>query len=126
MVHTVPNYKKSVPPLDFNGNIYIDERDKANILNSFLKNHTNLNEQNAIIPDLPAADVNTTLSNILLTQLEVESVLKTLPVAKASGPDGLSNRILREFSKELLLPYSHFLTNHYAWVLFHLLTKTLS
>ena len=37
--------------------------------------------------------------------MEVESVLKSLPVAKATGPDGLSNRILRELSKELSVPY---------------------
>ena len=45
------------------------------------------------------------LSIIVLTPLEVESVLKTLPVAKASSPDGLSNRVLRELSKELSVPY---------------------
>ena len=32
-------------------------------------------------------------------------MLKTLPVAKASGPDGLSYRVLRELSKELSVPY---------------------
>ena len=32
-------------------------------------------------------------------------MLKTLPVAKASGPDDLSNRVLRELSKELSVPY---------------------
>ena len=31
--------------------------------------------------------------------------MKSLPVAKASGPDGLSNRVLRELSKELSVPY---------------------
>ena len=37
--------------------------------------------------------------------LEVESVLKTLPAAKASVPNGLSNRLLRGLSKELSTPY---------------------
>ena len=32
-------------------------------------------------------------------------MLKTLPVAKAADPDGLSNRVLRELSKELSVPY---------------------
>ena len=49
-----------------------------------------------MIPDLPAATVITPLNNIVLSPLEVESVLKSLPVAKATGPDGLSNRVLRE------------------------------
>ena len=83
----------------------MDENDKANVLNSFFQSHTNLNEQNAVIPDLPAATVITPLSNIVLSPFEVESVLKSLPVAKASGPDGLSNRVLRELSKELSVPY---------------------
>ena len=56
-------------------------------------------EMNAIFPDIPAAVVNTTVKNILLFPSDVESVLKILPVAKASGPDGLSNRILRELSR---------------------------
>ncbi|MEW8191406.1 MAG: reverse transcriptase family protein [Candidatus Thiodiazotropha endolucinida] len=100
-----PNYKTSIPPLEFNDDTYIEENDKANVLNNFFQSHTILNEQNAVIPVLPAATVNTPLSTIVLTPLEVESVLKTLPVAKASGPDGLSNRVLRELSKELSVPY---------------------
>ena len=36
---------------------------------------------------------------------EVESVLKLLPTGKDSGPDGLSNRLLRELSNELSKPY---------------------
>ena len=83
----------------------MDENNKANVLNSFFQSHTNLNEQNAVIPDLPAATVITPLNSIILSPLEVESVLKSLPIAKASGPDGLSNRVLRELSKELSVPY---------------------
>ena len=100
-----PNYKTSIPPLEFNDDTYIEENDKANVWNNFFQSHTVLNEQNAVIPVLPAATVNTPLSTIVLTPLEVESVLKSLPVAKASGPDGLSNRVLRELSKELSVPY---------------------
>ena len=100
-----PNSKTSIPPLEFNDTIYTEDNDKANVLNSFFQSHTILNEQNAIIPTLPAATVLTPLNNIILSPLEVESVLKTLPLAKATGPNGLSNRILRELSKELSIPY---------------------
>ena len=100
-----PNYKTAIPPLEVNDDIYTEETDKANILNNFFQSHTILNEQNAIIPNLPPATVNAPLNNIVLSLLEVESVLKTLPVAKASGPNGLSNRVLRELSKELSSPY---------------------
>ena len=99
------NYKTAIPPLEVNDDIYTEETDKANILNNFFQSHTILNEQNAIIPNLPPATVNAPLNNIVLSLLEVESVLKTLPVAKASSPNGLSNRVLRELSKELSPPY---------------------
>ena len=36
---------------------------------------------------------------------EVESVLKLLSTGNASGPDGLSNRLLRELPNELAKPY---------------------
>ena len=100
-----PNSKTSIPPLEFNDTIYTEDNDKANVLNSFFQSHTILNEQNAIIPTLPAATVITPPNNIILSPLEVESVLKTFPLVKATGPNGLSNRILRELSKELSIPY---------------------
>ena len=49
--------------------------------------------------------LNSELSSIILTPLEVESVLKTLTVGKASGPNGLSNRILKELSFQLSTPF---------------------
>ena len=44
------------------------------------------------------------LNTIVLTPLEVESVLKTLTVGKASGPNVLNNRILKELSSQLSFP----------------------
>ena len=58
----------------------MDENDKANILNSFFQSHANLNELNAVIPELPAAtDI---LNSIILSPLEVESVLKSFLLLK--------------------------------------------
>ena len=100
-----PNSTTSVPPLSLNGIIYTDETDKANILNDFFQSQTVLNEENAVLPDLhpPASIVS--LESIIFTADEFESVLKLLPIGKASGPDGLSNRLLRELSNELAKPY---------------------
>ena len=36
----------------------------------------------------------------VITPFEVESILKTLKLGKASGPNGLNNRVLKELSKE--------------------------
>ena len=100
-----PNSTTSVPPLSLNRIIYTDETDKANILNDFFQSQTILNEENAVLPDLhPPASI-VPLESIIFTADEVESVLKLLPTGKASGPDGLSNRLLRELSNELAQPY---------------------
>ena len=90
------------------------ECDKANILNTFFQSQTVLNEQNANLPDLPDINrLNSHLESIVLSGTEVESVLKSLAVGKASGPNGLSNRILRELSKELSKHFVHCSTNPY-------------
>ena len=106
-----PNSKSIIPPLTYNDHIYSDESDKADILNDFFQSQTLLDDQNAVLPDLPPSVTYTQLSHIILTPLEVESVLKTLTIGKASGPNELSNRILRELSCELSSPFCSFF-NH--------------
>ena len=41
---------------------------------------------------------------MVLTPAETEVILKSLPIGKAAGPDGISNRILRELPTELSYP----------------------
>ncbi|MEW8547708.1 MAG: reverse transcriptase family protein, partial [Candidatus Thiodiazotropha sp.] len=103
-----PNSSSSIPPLDHNNSIYADETDKANIFNKYFQSQTILDETNAILPDLIPSVINSELSTIVLSPLEVESVLKTLNVGKASGPNGLNNRILKELSSELSIPFCSF------------------
>ena len=93
----------SVPTLEKDGNIYSDETDKANVLNNFFRDQTLLNDQNASISNI-ACYVNRFLSNLVITPLEVESVLKFLPLGKAVGSDDVNNRILREIAHELSYP----------------------
>ena len=100
-----PNSKSSIPPLEINGNIITDERDKSNILNNFFQSQTLLNDQDAILPDLPPSTVQTHLQNIVLNPSEVELVLETLSIGKASGPNELNNRIIRALSHELSYPF---------------------
>ena len=54
------------------------------------------------------------LSNIVVTSDDVESVLKTLPIGKATDPDGINNCILGElahdFSSPLFLLYNRSLS----------------
>ena len=62
-----------------------------------------LNDENVSLPELPLFD-GVGLSNIVVTCDEVESVLKALPIGKATGPDGINNCILRELAHELSPP----------------------
>ena len=100
-----PNKQKSIPPLEHNDTIYSSEHDKANLLNSFFQSQSDLDDRNAPLPAILPTKIESELSRIVLTADEVESILKILPVGKATGPNGLSNRILRELSRELSYPY---------------------
>ena len=97
--------KTRIPPIEHNCIIYASEHDKANILNSFFESQSFLNDQDALLPAILPTMVKSELKSIALTTDEVESVLKIDPVGKASGPNGLSNRIIRELSHELSIPY---------------------
>ncbi|MCG8096458.1 MAG: endonuclease/exonuclease/phosphatase family protein, partial [Candidatus Thiodiazotropha endolucinida] len=100
-----PNFKSVIPPLESEGQIFTDEVDKATILNIFFQGQSQLNDTNAYLPDLPQPSYQSQLSTITLTPLEVQSTIHTLKVGKACGPDGISNRILKELSSELSAPF---------------------
>ena len=78
---------------------------KHNYLTTFFAHQNYLNVGNAIPPDFPSYDITSSLDTITILPLEVENVLNSLVTGKASGPNGLSNRILKEFSKELANPF---------------------
>ena len=99
-----PQSKSSVPPLEFNNSIYTDDHDKATIINIVFQSQPLLKEQNAVFPDLHLDTIEPQLSHIVLSPNEVERMLETLPIGYASGPNAISNRILRELSSELSVP----------------------
>ena len=100
-----PTFNSNIPPLESNGHVFTDEYEKANIFYNYFKNQTILDDTNAVLPEIPPPSYNTQLRGIVLTSLEVESVIKTLKTGKASGPNGLNIRILKELSKELSSPF---------------------
>ena len=62
-----------------------------------------MDEQNASLPRSMHAPRNT-LDSFIITSDEVESILRSLPTAKASGPDSINNKILRDLAHPLSTP----------------------
>ena len=84
--------------------VYSDEVEKANIFNDYFRDQTLLDEDNVTRPAIDNYIVNEPVSSLVFTTDEVKAILRTLPVGKAVGPDGISNRILRELANELSTP----------------------
>ena len=55
--------------------------------------------------------VNEPLSSLVFTTEEVKAIRRTLPVGKAVGPDGVSNRSLRELANALSTPLASLFTS---------------
>ena len=63
------------------------------------------------MPHCPTHNVLSELDSLVLDPEEVLSILKSLPVGKAVGPDGVSNRILKELADQIGAPLTC-LVNH--------------
>ena len=101
-----PNNSSSyIPPLKTNDDILDDNKDKANLLNTYFQTQTQINESNVDTPFANFDQDRAKLHTIVITPLEVKSVLKTLKLGKASGPDQVNNRILKELCNELATPF---------------------
>ena len=115
-----PNSKSSIPPLEKDGILIVDDVDKANVLNDFFRDQTIINDNGVELPQFDNYNVLSELSSLHLTPDEIETVLKSLPVGKAAGPDGINNRILRELARvcSLLLSLQPFSANwRISWLL---------
>ena len=99
-----PNSKTSIPLLKKDEVIISDNLEKANALNDFFRDQSLINVENARLPQLVRYNVISELSNFTLIPTEIEAILKSLPLGKATGPDGIHNRVLRELATELSIP----------------------
>ena len=71
---------------------------EANVLNDFFRDQTLLNDHDAVLAEIAPYLVERCL---VFSPDEVKLILKSLPVGKAAGPDGLSNRIISVLADEL-------------------------
>ena len=62
-----PQSKTSIPPVELNNSIYLDDFDKANISYNFFQSQRLLDEQDAVLPDLHFDTIESQLSHIFLS-----------------------------------------------------------
>lgn len=98
-----PASNTAIPPLLHDGNYYSESSDKADILNDFFIQQTDIDDSNNTLPDDIFLE-NNALSNIVTTPDEVKSVLQNLKLGKSSGPDNINNKLLKELANQLSIP----------------------
>ena len=96
-----PTKPSSIPPLNSNDIIVNDATEKAIFLNNLFRDQIILNDHSIEVPHCPTHNVLSELDSLVLDPEEVLSILKSLPVDKAVGPDGVSNRILKELADQI-------------------------
>lgn len=96
---------KGIPDMLDNDSPVSDAAGKAALFNKFFSDQCSLPPGSDAdpLPDFQAA-TDSNLSVITTTPGEVRKILTSLNTAKAVGPDGISNRILRECADSLSVP----------------------
>ena len=84
----------SYPPLQINDSVVMDNKAKAKEFNEFYLSHSNIDTSQAKLPD----DNNFPeyMDKLEATEEEVADQLKALDTSKATGPDGISPKLLYE------------------------------
>ena len=81
------------------GSIACSPTDKANLFGSCFSTNSSLSDSNA--PDPPPQLLSNPIPSIIISACKVCRVLCSLKTDKASGPDGIPPRFLKEFADEL-------------------------
>ena len=86
----------SYPPLEVNGKKISDNKMKADAFNEFFLSHSNVDTANAELPPMQNVYQGDPLDSIIVTENEVLDLLKSIDTSKATGPDGISPKLLKE------------------------------
>ena len=89
------NKDGTIPPMENDNLTYFDE--KAYAFNEALLLFSKLDTAEALLPDVAyKTDSDSRLSNIPILESKVRDMLKSLDTSKASGPEGMSAKMLKE------------------------------
>ena len=85
----------SIPPIKDGDNEHYSNADKATVFNDFFLSHSSLDVSNAELPN-QFYYTNNRLNTINILESEVSDILKSLDTSKATGPDLISPKLLKE------------------------------
>jgi len=85
-----------------------DNTNKAKMLNDYFASHSTIDDSNATLPPENTPQ-HEQLNNIQVNETEVRDILKSLKCSKASGPDGISPRMLKETANYFSVPLARLL-----------------
>ncbi|MCG8095193.1 MAG: hypothetical protein JAZ17_16505 [Candidatus Thiodiazotropha endolucinida] len=107
--HFVKNNSNSgnIPPLLNSGqNVYcVTDSEKAECLNNYFSSICDLDDNNAHLPVFRTV-TDSSLSDIICTPDEITDLILILNPNKATGPDAISNRMLKAVAREVSIPLS--------------------
>ena len=90
-------------PFIHNGKTVVDNKEKANIFNNYFNNQSTVDDTSTDpLGEPPAAKHK--ISNTIIEPPVIYIILKNLNTNKATGPDGLGNKILKEAAPALAEP----------------------
>ena len=97
--------KSTIPPLQSNVDLLINDTEKANLLNDNFKDQTLLNDRNVEVSVINDYPIISYLDELNLNNDDAILVLKSLPLGNASGPDDINNRVRKELADQLATPF---------------------
>lgn len=95
--------QQTIPTLETEKGLIESEQEKTEVLNDHFIDQSTINDTTATLPPF-APPAHETLSSITITQVDVIKAIKLLDINKASGPDLISPRLLKEGLQQLVYP----------------------
>ena len=96
---------QDIPPLETQNGLIETDAEKADVLNDFFVQQSTVDDSYAQLPQFIAPN-HATLDDIDINQQDVLNAIKDLDPNKASGPDLISPKLIKEGKNELAYPYS--------------------
>ena len=94
---------RSISPLQTDDDLICDNFAKCELINDFFSEQSNLDDSNSTVPE-PIDPLYDKLTQLHITETDIEDVLQLLDTTKATGPDLINPRLIREGASILMFP----------------------